>query len=244
MTGTADQGRSRAYYDEFSESYEAERGRGYHQLIDDLEVELAERYCEAGRILEAGCGTGLILQRLAGRARHAVGLDLSAGMLGGALRRNLSVVQGSVDELPFADRSFDTVMSFKVLAHVPTIVPAIRELARVTRPGGHLLLEFYNRYSLRTLIKVLKQPSRIGGRFNDEDVFTRFDSLGDIRGYLPPGLRVVGWRGVRVLTPFAQAHKIPGLRRALAAAERFAADAPLLSRLGGFMIVVLQKAPG
>ncbi len=241
MTDRADQGRSRAYYDEFSRSYEAERGRGYHALIDDLEVELAERYCAQARILEAGCGTGLILQRIAGRARRAVGLDLSAGMLSAAAGRQLTVVQGSVDALPFADGSFDTVLSFKVLAHVSTIVPTLAELARVTHPGGHLLLEFYNRHSLRTLIKRLKRPTWIGGRFSDEDVFTRFDSLADIRGYLPPGLRLIGQRGVRVVTPLAQAHQIPGLGRLLGAVERWAADAPLLSRLGGFLIVILRK---
>jgi ubiquinone/menaquinone biosynthesis C-methylase UbiE len=241
MNALASQGRSRAYYDEFSRSYEQHRARGYHALIDDLEVEAAAPYCEGARVLEAGCGTGLILQRLARPALHAVGLDLSAGMLGSAARRELAVTQGSVDELPFADESFDTVVSFKVLAHVPTIVPTIRELARVTRRGGHLLLEFYNRHSLRTLIKVLKHPSRIGGRFNDEDVFTRFDTLEQIRGYLPPDLELVGHRGVRVFTPIAQVHQVPGLGALLGAAERWAAGAPLLSRLGGFLIVILRK---
>jgi ubiquinone/menaquinone biosynthesis C-methylase UbiE len=241
MTGLADQGRSKAYYDEFSQSYELHRSRGYHALIDDLEVELAQRYCQQAAILEAGCGTGLILGRLARQARQAVGLDLSAGMLGSAVRRELTVVQGSVDELPFADASFDTVLSFKVLAHVPAIVQAIRELSRVTRHGGHLVLEFYNRYSLRTLIKVLKKPSRIGHSFNDEDVFTRFDSLAEIRRYLPAGLHLVRHRGVRVLTPLAQAHSLPGVGALLSVAERLAADAPLLSRLGGFLIVVLRK---
>ena len=232
--------RSRTYYDEFSASYERHRGRGYHALIDELEVELARRYC-SGRVLEAGCGTGLILRRRADGARAAAGVDLSAGMLRLAHDRGLTVVQSSVDALPFPDATFDTVVSFKVLAHVPPIAATVAELARVTRPGGHLLLEFYNRYSLRTLIKQLKRPTRIGASFSDEDVYTRFDGLRDIRGYLPPGVRLVGLRGVRVFTPAAMVHDLPVVGGLLATAERWAADAPLLRHLGGFLIVVLQK---
>ncbi len=241
MATTTDEKRSREYYDEFSAGYERERGRGYHALIDDLEVELASRYASGGRILEAGAGTGLVLRRLAPVARQAFGIDLSAGMLRLARERRLNVAQASVDVLPFGDETFDAVLSFKVLAHVPEIEAALRELARVTRRGGHLVLEFYNRHSLRTLIKHLKRPTTIGQTFNDEDVHTRFDSLAQIRGYLPPGLTLVGIRGVRVLTPVAKVHDLPLLSSLFAAAERFAADAPGLRRLGGFLIVVLRR---
>ena len=232
--------RSRRYYDEFSNSYEEHRQRGYHRLIDDLEIDLASRYCR-GRVLEAGCGTGLILQRLTPLCGRAVGIDLSAGMLSRARERGLVTVQGSIDRLPFPPNHFDAVVSFKVLAHVPTIEQTLAELSRVTRPGGHLVLEFYNRYSMRTLIKRIKQPSRIGQRFNDEDVFTRFDSLSTIRSYLPQELELFGTRGVRVITPVAQVHDVPLLREVLAFAERLAGRAPLLRDLAGFLVVILRK---
>lgn len=233
--------RSRHYYDAFSTTYEAQRHRGYHRLIDELETELALDYCRDGRVLEAGCGTGLILQRLAPAARQAIGLDLSAGMLGGARARALSVAQGSVDALPFPDNYFDAVVSFKVLAHVPTIERTLAELARVTRPGGHLVLEFYNRFSLRHLVKRLKAPTRIAQRYTDADVFTRYDTLREVRRYLPPTVELRRVRGVRVVTPTAQFHDLPGLRSLFAWAERRAADHTLLRYLGGFLIVVLQR---
>ncbi|MBK8482360.1 MAG: methyltransferase domain-containing protein [Proteobacteria bacterium] len=235
--------RSRHYYDAFSATYEAQRHRGYHRLIDDLETDLALSYCRGGRVLEAGCGTGLILQRLAPAARQAIGIDLSTGMLAGARSRALSVLQGSVDALPFPAAHFDAVVSFKVLAHVPTIERTLAELARVTRPGGHLVLEFYNRFSLRHLVKRLKFPTRIGiaERFTDADVFTRYDTLGDVRRYLPPTLELLRVRGVRVLTPAAQLHDLPGLRAVFGWAERRAADHRLLRHLGGFLIVVLRR---
>lgn len=241
---SSDPQRSKSYYDEFSQTYEKHRHHGYHVLIDDLEIEATAPHVGGGAVLEAGCGTGLILRRLQqlNNGQATVGVDLSAGMLQVARTRGLRIAQASVDALPFPDASFDTVVSFKVLAHVPEIERALHELARVTRPGGHLLLEFYNRYSLRTLIKLLKRPSRIGGRYNDEDVFTRFDSLAQIRTYLPEGVKLVGTRGVRVFTPVAQLHDVPVVGRLLGAAERAASRAPVLRDLAGFLIVVLRKS--
>ena len=236
----SDTSRSESYYDEFSSTYERHRHQGYHQLIDELEVGLARRYC-GQRVLEAGCGTGLILERLRRFSQHAVGVDLSRGMLSLAEERGLDVLQGTVDAIPFADATFDTVVSFKVLPHVPPIREALIELTRVTRPGGHLLLEFYNRHSLRGLIKQLKRPTIIGAQYTDEDVFTRLDTPAEMRSYLPPNVRLLGVRGVRVLTPLALAHRVPVVRRVLSCGERWAADAPGIKWLGGFLVLILQK---
>ncbi len=232
--------RSESYYDEFSSTYERHRHHGYHQLIDELEVGLVRRYC-GDRVLEAGCGTGLILQRLQSICGQAVGVDLSSGMLSLARERGLTVTQAAVDALPFADETFDTVVSFKVLAHVPPIRETLVELTRVTRPGGHLLLEFYNRYSLRGLIKQLKKPTTIGATYNDEDVFTRLDTPAEMRSYLPPNVELLGVRGVRVLTPLALAHRVPVVKTLLSHGERWAADAPAVRWLGGFLVLILRK---
>lgn len=228
-----------SYYDEFSHSYENKRHFGYHQMLDDLEVELSERYC-SGKLLEAGCGTGLILDRLA-KGHDVYGMDLSSGMLSHASQRGLRVSQASIDRLPYPDQSFDGVVSFKVLAHIPNIAATIEELARVTKPGGHLVLEFYNRYSLRYLIKQLKKPSTIGKAYDDEDVFTRFDSKADIENYLPEGITIKAIHGVRVATPFAQMISTPIIGNLLRKFEEKAKDLPLLRKFGGFMVVVLKK---
>src|SRR5258708_38275674 len=96
----ASQGRPeavRAYYDEFSARYEAERSPnrpgGYHALVDDLEVGLVERYGAGKEVLECGAGTGLLLERIAPFARAAKGLDLSPGMLEKAPQRGPRVRQ-------------------------------------------------------------------------------------------------------------------------------------------------------
>jgi ubiquinone/menaquinone biosynthesis C-methylase UbiE len=229
------------YYDEFSGWYERERGKGYHQLIDDLEVEVVERYSRGASVLEAGCGTGLLLERVARSAEEAWGVDLSGGMLSKARARQLNVVQASVTDLPFPDERFDVVYSFKVLAHVERIQDAVNELARVTKRGGYMVLEFYNPASLRYLVKKWKPPTAVSDSVNDEAVYTRYDDLEAVKGYLPAHSRLVTIRGVRIATPFAQLYKVPALGAVLSKVERALADRPVLRRLGGFLIVVAQK---
>src|SRR5690606_15356990 len=166
-------------------------------------------YARGRRVLEAGCGTGLLLSRIERVASQAVGVDLSRGMLARARDRGLTVVQGSITALPFADASFDTVCSFKVLAHVPDIDRALAELARVTRPGGHLVLEFYNRFSLRYLARAAAGARRIGAAHKESDIPTRWDTPREIVRRLPPELSAIEVRGVRVVTPAAAVHRVP-----------------------------------
>src|SRR5262245_38691201 len=143
---------TRAYYDEFAARYEDRRdGRdhgGYHDLLDALEADMVRRYGTGSDVLEVGCGTGLVLARIREFARAATGVDLSPGMLAKARARGLDVREGSATELPFGDHAFDVVCSFKVLAHVRDVRRALAEMARVTRPRGVVLAEFYNPRSL------------------------------------------------------------------------------------------------
>ncbi|MBL8600581.1 MAG: class I SAM-dependent methyltransferase [Myxococcales bacterium] len=231
---------NRAYYDEFSRWYERERGRGYHQLIDDLEVGVTLPFARNRRVLEVGCGTGLILQRLAPHASEAVGIDLSPGMLETARSRGLTVHEASATALPFEDGRFDVVCSFKVLAHVPDIAQALREMGRVCAPGGVVLAEFYNPWSLRHLAKRLGPAGKISEGTTEAAVYTRFDSPRDIAAMVPPGLVLEGFRGVRVFTPVAAAVKVPVVGSLLRRAESLAVDSPL-SRFGGFLIAVLRR---
>jgi SAM-dependent methyltransferase len=235
---------SRRYYDRFSARYEERRGGrepgGYHDLLDDLEVGIVERYGRGRHVLEVGCGTGLILERIARFAERAEGIDLSDGMLEKARARGLRVAQGSATELPFEDASFDVACSFKVLAHIPNIEGALSEMMRVVRPGGHVLAEFYNPISLRALAKRAAGAQPIAEGLKEDGVYTRFDTPDDVERLRPRDAEFVGARGIRVLTPAAVAMRIPGVRSALRWAEERVADGPL-SRFGGFYVAVWRK---
>ncbi|HEY3498249.1 MAG TPA: class I SAM-dependent methyltransferase [Polyangiaceae bacterium] len=232
--------RSRDYYDDFSTGYERERHHGYHALLDELELDVALPFATGREVLEVGCGTGLILGRVAERAARAEGVDLSPGMLELARRRGLSVQEGSATALPFADASFDLVYSFKVLAHVPEIERALGEMARVCRPGGHVLAELYNPWSLRFLAKKLAGPGKISDGRSEADVYTRWDSPTQLGRLFPPELERVDVRGLRVFTPAAFVHKIPVLKTLIGGAERAVTSGPL-RWFGGFLVVVARK---
>lgn len=96
-----------------------------------------------GRVLEVGLGTGLNLPLYPPGVR-LTGLDLSARMLARAVPRATSMkaalVRGDVERLPFPDRSFDTVVATCVFCSVADPVAGLRELARVVRDDGQVLL--------------------------------------------------------------------------------------------------------
>ena len=94
-----------------------------------------------GRVLDAGCGTGKVLELLADL--QPVGLDLSATALSLARQRgDFPLVRASAVTLPFADAAFDVALSLDVLANVPPgeVPAALAELYRVLAPGGALIL--------------------------------------------------------------------------------------------------------
>ncbi|EYF04640.1 class I SAM-dependent methyltransferase [Chondromyces apiculatus] len=236
---------TRAYYDEFAARYEDRRGGrdpgGYHDLLDDLEVDFVARYGTGKDVLEVGCGTGLLLSRFQQFARTARGVDLSPGMLERARARGLDVLEGSATSLPFPDASVDVACSFKVLAHVQDISAALTEMARVVRPGGHVLAEFYNPWSFRGLAKRLGPAGAISARTREDAVYTRFDTPAQAAHHLPPSLHLVAARGVRIVTPVAAAMRLPILGEVLRRAEWALCDTPL-NRFGGFWIAAARKA--
>ena len=228
------------YYDDFSSWYEKERHHGYHSMIDALHAQVLGEFVSGQDVLEVGCGTGLILDRIRHEARSLTGIDLSRGMLQPAAQRELNVMQGEAYQLPFADKSFDVAYSFKVLAHVQPISEALAEMSRVLRPGGHLIADFYNVESIRYLAKRLGGPKKISETKTEAEVFTRWDRPEAVRGYLPDDVKFLGWRGVRVLTPAAFVHRIPLAGRLISRAEELTLRSPL-ARFGGFLVAVCQK---
>jgi ubiquinone/menaquinone biosynthesis C-methylase UbiE len=235
---------TRAYYDDFSRRYEAKRGGkdpgGYHDLIDDLEVDFVRRFGSGGDLLEVGCGTGLILARTASFAKSAKGVDLSPGMLERARDRGLSVSEASATELPFPEATFDVAYSFKVLAHVREIERALSEMTRVVRKGGFVLAEFYNPRSFRGLAKRFGPPGAISESKDESAVFTRFDTPEQAQAYAPAGTRFVAARGVRIVTPAAAALRLPLVGDVLRRAEWLLCDSPLRA-FGGFWIGAFRK---
>lgn len=93
------------------------------------------------KLLDVGCGPGSITIGLADYVACAVGVDYSDEVVqeardAAASKDNLDFIAASVYELPFPDNNFDVVFTHQVLQHLPDPVGALREMLRVTKPGG------------------------------------------------------------------------------------------------------------
>lgn len=125
------------------------------------------------RILDAGCGSGRNMVDLA-RHGEVTGVELSQPSVELARdRRAGEVIEGSVMEMPFEDGSFDLAVSLDVIEHLQDDVGALRELRRVIKPGGALLVtvpayqwlwsghdeinHHHRRYNRRTLLAAAEE---------------------------------------------------------------------------------------
>jgi len=92
------------------------------------------------RILDVGCGTGANLVRLSDFG-DAEGVDISPDALKFCRERGLNNVKlGAAESLPYDDHEFDLVTAFDVVEHMDDDVAGLREMRRVLRPGGRVLL--------------------------------------------------------------------------------------------------------
>lgn len=135
--------------------YDATWGRGFSALYDRAfkateEAGLREMRRQVladarGRVLELGAGTGLNLDLYPDAVEELVLVEPDPHMakqLGpklGASGRRATVTEDSAESLPFEDASFDTVTATLVFCTIPHPEAALREAARVLKPGGRLL---------------------------------------------------------------------------------------------------------
>jgi len=98
-----------------------------------------------GRILEDGCGVGSYLSRLAKDASLAAGLEVEWERCREARQLGGEVLCGVGETLPYPGNSFDLVLSHEVLEHVQDDRQSAKEIIRVLRPGGRLVLFVPNR---------------------------------------------------------------------------------------------------
>jgi SAM-dependent methyltransferase len=112
--------------------------RGFRRFVAPLLSHAA-----AGRanltLLDCGCGTGFNLRTLLAPYGRTYGMDLTAAGLKLARHAGRPLIRADAMRIPFASQTFDMVTAFDMLQCVPEDEAAVREIARVLRPGGHFV---------------------------------------------------------------------------------------------------------
>jgi ubiquinone/menaquinone biosynthesis C-methylase UbiE len=151
LTATKNEARAGSYYDRIARYYDLTfKVNGYGRSLDQYFRHHPLPVSRGAKILDAGCGTGLLTLSLLRALRFPVSitaLDLSQTSVAAARKslyyssgrkRDVTFTQGNLLCLPFADESLDLVVTSGALEYVP-LADGLSELARVIAPGGHLL---------------------------------------------------------------------------------------------------------
>ena len=110
----------------------------------DYRDRVALDHIKGPHILDVGCGEGITLAKLIALfpVAEVLGVDLDPRNIEICQEHQLPVQQASVYELPFGEESFDTCILMEVIEHLEQPEKAIAELARVTRPGGRIIVVY------------------------------------------------------------------------------------------------------
>lgn len=147
------------YFDEYSieyhkDHYVKKRPPGFYPVLAvrlKYMTEMLSDFMENGKIIDIGCGTGEMLQVLEEHKFNPFGLDYSFKMLREISKENAGekypLINGDTENLSFKDESFDGIICAGVIEYLNDDKKALKEIARVLKPGGFAIITLSNRLS-------------------------------------------------------------------------------------------------
>jgi ubiquinone/menaquinone biosynthesis C-methylase UbiE len=120
------------------------------QYLDEQETKIRTimknlRLPRGIRILDVGCGTGLLFRNIVDKADFFVGIDISRGLIHEATKkarqnRNVALVLADADNMPLLDESFDTILAVTLMQNMPTPTATLTEFKRVAKQTASIVV--------------------------------------------------------------------------------------------------------
>ena len=160
----------------------------FHRRRERQTARLIRRFDSGTRVLDAGCGTGLITRNLSGEG--VLGVDINAWNLQQARLHapDAGFVTGDAENLPLASSSFDLALCTETLEHLNEPEKAVSELVRVLRPGGRLIGSVPRRHVIWRLRKMLLTTCPVSEPFHHNYSVAEVKAM--LEGFEPVLIRV------------------------------------------------------
>ncbi len=199
-----------AFYDTLHEGWYQENNHPIALLRKENAVRnpwIASHLTPSSRVLDIGCGGGLLTNDLAQRGHVVTGIDLSEESLNVARRHDpthsVQYVKANALELPFKSGEFDAVMAMDILEHVSNPGLLIQEASRVLKSGGLFFFHTFNRTWLSYLLIIKGVEWFVRNTPEAMHVYPLFIQPQELEAMcVKNALRVTTWVGLRpALTP-------------------------------------------
>ena len=201
---------NREVYDSIADIYEEVDGRRKNELMEWLDDELKALggMTSGGRILDFGCGTGLVLKKSKAYFEDTYGLDVSLNILKEIEFPVDGLLVNDGCPLPFRDNTFESVVFFSVLHHLFDVKPYFEEACRILKPGGILYTDhdldnkFYRRFyyplkAYRMLFNEAKTIERSKGVSEETVKLSEYHSDGLKKEEVARALNDAGFRDIK-----------------------------------------------
>ena len=143
---------------------------------------------ENDEVLECACGTGAISKYIAAKCKSLIATDFAEGMLKQAAKKcrsldNITFENADITALRFPDASFDKVVAGNVIHLLPNPDAALRELERVVKPGGRIIIPTYINKTKKSSSFAVKFITMLGADFKRQFDLASYKKFFEDKGY-------------------------------------------------------------